>query len=351
MKSLWFIYDSLPANATLYGMISESKARGGPESPLWALTCLFNPAGYRRRLQNYRWFRSCLGVPLITVELSFSGSFSLTPQDAEVLIQLDQGDILFQKERLLNIALEHLPPGCRAVAWVDCDVVFGSPDWAEPTLDALERYQVVQPFSERYDLVPDAGPEAISTHAGPPDRLSVMAKIDRDGLSAADFDVEWPPLGKPSWGLVWAARRDLLDRHGLYDACIFTGGDVAIFCAAYGAMEGRFMRRRMNAASHRHYLEWAWPFYETVRGSVGLVEGRLYHLWHGGIAERRYRECLEDLKAFEFDPATDIALTGQKTWRWASHKPELHAHVRQYFWSRNEDAEAAAESPAQPLTA
>jgi len=319
-------------------------------SPLWAVTCFFNPAGYRRRIRNYHWFRSCLSLPLVTVELSFSGEFALTPEDAEVLVQLDQGDIMFQKERLLNIGLERLPAGCEAVVWIDCDVVFGLPDWPARLLEALEDYQMVQPFSERYDLPPDVGPNGIASHTKPADRLSLMAKIARDGLTASDFDTEQPPLGKPAWGLAWAARREVLDRHGLYDACIFTGGDVAIFCAAFGAMEGRFMRRRMNPASHRHYLKWAGPFYRTVGGSVGFLEGPLYHFWHGAIAARRYRACLEELQAFGFDPSTDLALTAQKTWRWASHKPDLQAHVRDYFFRRDEDAGVQVPSPASEVT-
>lgn len=31
---------------------------------LWAITSLFNPAGYARRLQNYRVFMKNLTVPL-----------------------------------------------------------------------------------------------------------------------------------------------------------------------------------------------------------------------------------------------------------------------------------------------
>jgi len=36
---------------------------------LAAITCYFNPAAYRRKLDNYRIFRRHLGVPLICVEL------------------------------------------------------------------------------------------------------------------------------------------------------------------------------------------------------------------------------------------------------------------------------------------
>jgi hypothetical protein len=121
-------------------------------SALWAITCFFNPAGYRRRLQNYKWFREHLTIPLVTVELSFTGEYALRNGDAEILVQLDQGDVLFQKERLLNIALQHLPATCEAVTWIDCDVIFAANDWPARTMEALQRFDVVQPFSERFDL-------------------------------------------------------------------------------------------------------------------------------------------------------------------------------------------------------
>lgn len=309
-------------------------------SRLWAITCYFNPAGYRRRLENYRWFRQRLAVPLVAVELSFNGEYELRPEDADVLVQLDQGDILFQKERLLNVSLSHLPVECKAVAWIDCDVLFGTPTWHVATLAALEHSAIVQPYSERFDLPPDSSPDDITAWNRPCDRLSLMAKIARDGIRPMHFqDLEAPPVGKPSWGLAWAARRDVLDQHGFYDACVLTGGDLAIFCAAIGAMEGRFLRSRMNDLSHRHYMAWAKPFYETVRGSVSHIEGGVFHLWHGSLAERRYGPVLRELRDMGFDPFTDIELTEQETWRWASDKPVLHTHVREYFWSRNEDGE------------
>ena len=178
-----------------------------------------------------------------------------------------------------------------------------------------------------------------------------MAKIVRDQIRPEDFlKLERPPVGRPAWGLAWAARREILDRHGFYDACVLTGGDLAIFCAAIGAMNGRFIRARMNESSHNHYVEWARPFYETVRGSVDFIEGKLFHLWHGSIAERRYGRVLYELQETGFDPFTDIALTEQGTWRWASDKPEMHAHVREYFWSRNEDGERPQPSDIAKVT-
>ena len=77
---------------------------------IWAITSFFNPVRYQRRLLNYRVFRSRLGIPLVAVELSFDGQFELTKCDADILIQVSGGAVHWQKERLLNIALESVPP-------------------------------------------------------------------------------------------------------------------------------------------------------------------------------------------------------------------------------------------------
>jgi hypothetical protein len=119
---------------------------------LWAITSYFNPIGYKRRLENYKLFREYLKLPLVTVELAYGPDFELKDEDAEVLVQLRGKDILWQKERLLNIALQTLPPSCKKVAWVDCDVVFTADDWAERTCRLLDRSILVQLFNRIYHV-------------------------------------------------------------------------------------------------------------------------------------------------------------------------------------------------------
>src|SRR5947207_7610362 len=114
---------------------------------LWAVTCYFNPLDYQRKLANYRVFRERLSVPLVAVELGYGPEFELENDDAEILVQLRGTDVLWQKERLLNLALDALPSGCRNVLWVDCDVVFGRDDLVEHTFRLLDRFVLVQPFS------------------------------------------------------------------------------------------------------------------------------------------------------------------------------------------------------------
>jgi len=83
---------------------------------------------------------------LVTVELAFDGQFELTSGDADQLIQLSGGDIMWQKERLLNIALGAVPDKVEDLAWIDCDLVFESPDWPEAARRALKSDNVIQLF-------------------------------------------------------------------------------------------------------------------------------------------------------------------------------------------------------------
>jgi hypothetical protein len=51
--------------------------------------------GYRRRRANYRLFRERLKVPLVAVELAYGPNFELGEGDAEILMQLRGGDVLW----------------------------------------------------------------------------------------------------------------------------------------------------------------------------------------------------------------------------------------------------------------
>ncbi len=325
----------------------DGRERGGDASvSLWVITSYFNPVGYRRRLANYRVFRERIGAPLVAVELSFDGRFELRPGDADILVQIHGGDVMWQKERLLNLALRSVPSGCRSIAWVDCDVLFARDDWAAETERALGDAVLVHLFQERCDLRRDAVPDDPRTDdsgAAP----SMVYRIVADGVAPEDLLVSAGRQRRlASNGLAWASRRDVLEAHGLYDGCILGSGDRAILCAALGLFEQCVRPLRMNVRQEQHYLAWARPYHATVRGRVGYIPGRVLHLWHGDAANRRFGLRDEGLERFGFDPFGDIAVDAHGCWRWSSDKPDLHAFVRRYFESRHEDGERSSLAPA-----
>ena len=312
---------------------------------LWAITSYFNPAGYKSRLANYRRFRKHLAAPLLAVELSFTGSFELEPGDADILVQLTGGDVLWQKERLLNVALHHMPNDCDIIAWVDCDVLFSNDQWPQQARDALNTFALIQLFSERWHLARDARLDSSGWSPIESRRQAIGHAIASGWLKPAELAVGGGSFrrGPLSTGLAWAARRTLLDRHGLYDARIVGGGDAAMIWAALGRPDHSVIAQAMTGHAVEHYLAWAEPFFTDVGGRVGHLEGPVFHLWHGSYEDRRHKQRQRNLAALGFNPFTDIALEGSGCWRWNSEKPDLHEYVRNYFAARNEDGRVRRE--------
>jgi hypothetical protein len=303
--------------------------------PFWAITCYFNPQHYQRRLQNYRTFRENLKIPLVTVELSLDGRFELRPDEADIMIQVRGQDVLWHKERLLNIALNALPPDCRKFAWLDCDVIFQQPDWAAQASDALDEFPVIQPFQDVCELARDV-PPGQPDH---PDNLRIGRSLAHGlAVGAVGADMLGENMRLKGWnsGLAWAGRRDAFE-HGFYDACVMGSGNRAIMCAELGRFDHGCGFLKMSDRWKDHYLAWARPHLDYVRGKVGFIGGTVIHLWHGDLKDRRYADRHGGFRRFDFDPAVDIAVNEQGCWRWSSDKPLMHQYVRDYFVARKED--------------
>ena len=326
--------------------------KGGDEdlsrSRVWAITsyfCFDDPDGVKRRLRVYREFRRRLQIPLVAVELSREGAFDLTAADAEVLVQVRGGHVMWQKERLLNRALEALPDHCDTVAWMDCDAVLRRQDWAEGAREMLKEVHLVQPFDRLYHLKTDTLPGLNSPLSLLKCLDSVARRFCQNNLPEAVYRTQGTSvrLGYAP-GLVWVASRDLVERYGLYDAAIVGSGDKVIFSSACGRCEDVAVAYRMNRRQKEHFDAWARPFSQAVGGRIGYIEGEAYHLWHGDLASRRYGTRYEGFEVFEFDPLTDIARNVDGAWCWSSDKPRMHEFVRQFFQRRRED-------PTPPRTA
>lgn len=304
----------------------------------WAITSYFNPAGYRRRADNFRRFRESLDAPLIVAEMSSSGRFEVPSDDRTIVVRLTEGDVMWQKEALLNVALDHLPASAKYVAWLDCDVVLEDGDWREEARRSLDHSALVQLFTELYDLPPSGVWDPLAERTG----SSVVALRALGAGSCADpREQETNESRGTNYGLAWAARVDLMREHRFYDAAIIGGGDRTLICAALGCWEDAVSSLQLLPAQAAHYEAWAKPFYEAVRGNVGAIPGRIFHLWHGDIADRRYTERHSRLAALSFDPAVDLVRDTNGLWKWAPKRLDAAGFMAEYFASRHEDGHVA----------
>jgi len=302
-----------------------------PCADLCVITTYYNPAAYETKMVNYRRFAEALersGIALYTIELAFGDDPFALPA-VPTTFRVRGRDIIWQKERLMNLLMREVPERYTKIIWLDCDVLFSNPDWAVASSAALDRYQVIQPFEwavrlPRNELQYDQDGEL---HEG------FAALNSRTAHRNADhFDLHGHT------GYAWGIRRETLDRHGFYDACISGSGDHLMAHAFYGDIDTRCVYRMIGTGRYfDHFSKWANKIYESVHGAVGFVPGYLLHLWHGDTSDRRYFERNQELIGMNFDPAQDLALDASGLLMWSEDNPGLRTWAVEFFSARKED--------------
>lgn len=303
---------------------------------IWSVTSYFNPAGYRNKKENFDRFVQGLGSAadrLLVVEMApTQGAFEL--HDLPRVVRIRGDAVMWQKERMLNIGIEHLPASCTKVAWLDADLLFDDPQWLERTSEALDEYAVVQPFEECIRLGRGQR-EHVPGQEDKPLTESFAAAFVRDPNLAARENY----LHHGHTGFAWAARRSVLESGGLYDACLTGSADHLMAHAFAGTLNSDCISRLIGRDSPfaDHFARWAAEVDEVVQGNLGCVGGRVLHLWHGDSTDRRYFQRNLEFQAFDFDPERHIRLSESGLWEWAEAPPAMRDWCAEWFGSRKEE--------------
>lgn len=306
-------------------------------SELVVLTTYYNPCNWVSRRRNYDVFMEGMrraGVTCVTVECAFGNEPFELPESLDV-IQVRAKTLLWQKERLLNLAASWLPKNCKYVAWLDCDIVFDNKEWARDLVRLLKSHKVAQVFETCLRLEQDGGagknPDVSESFA------SVMSRAP-GLLNAGRYDVH----GHTGYG--WAMHRNIFDEVGLYESAISGSSDHFMAHAIYG--DNNFCIT--NALKHdprqiSHLKAWGKRFHELVQNSLCAVPGRIQHLWHGDAVDRRYFLRMHDITDLKFDPWTDLHMAPGEPISWAQdmNKEGLKQYFVNYFASRREDGALA----------
>ncbi len=307
----------------------------------WGITTFFNPVRYDNKIQNYRKFRESSkrqGLNLLCVELAFGDNpFELSKEDADILIQIRGGDILWQKERLLNIGLEHLPKDCDKVAWLDCDIIFENDNWVSQTSLLLEKYIAVQPFSFCVRLPWNGVVDKVQSlpFGNEEKQRFYSAAYANINLPLKNEIPEYLKHGHP--GFVWAVRKKIIDKVKFYDRNALGFADV-ITAHALCNIEVNSDWANCSEALEKDLKEWFYLLKKEAKGSVFFVEGNIFHLWHGEHKDRLHGQIYELIKEYNFDPKKDIKINENKVLTWSSDKTELHKKIKDYFLRRKEES-------------
>ena len=301
-----------------------------PCDELLLVTCYFNSNNFQTRRQSFDLFADRIrdsGLNLLTVECAFGDDEFSLPLSSDIL-RLRAPDVMWQKERLMNLAVRTLPKSVRKIAWLDCDVLFSNPEWAIQTAALLDDFPIVQTFKTAIRL-----PRAETSYRGLGEVWNGFGWVSE--VVPEYFPKDFSHHGHTGFG--WAAQRELLERHGLYDACVSGSGDHVMAHAMRGDLAMDCGRFPMSPKLREHFRQWAGPFNAAVAGRIGSTPGTLLHLWHGDTKDRNYLDRHEELIRMDFDPLTDLQAGPNGAWQWAGNKVELRQWMRGYFGARNED--------------
>jgi len=286
---------------------------------LGLITCFFNPTNSNKLRENYLSFRRSLNRPIVTVELAFR-DHPFVVEDS-IKIRGSENNIMWQKERLLNIALESLPPSIDRVAWLDADIIFENPFWFEETEKKLESFPVVQLFESAYEKGGDSS--SPNTGVG-------FGKFK----SVSDYLAPWP-TEFPLTGLAWAARRDVL-KSGFFDLGIIGSGDLYQINAWLNYWNSDFVLR-MPPKLRKQFLLWGWEPAQQVQGTIGFISGRIEHLKHGPLKNREYYKRQQVLVADEFCPVEDLKIDKNGIYAWTQKGLRFRKQLESYFFNRQSD--------------
>lgn len=294
-----------------------------------------NPVRWRSRLRLFHQFEAHMiesGVRLTTIECAFGERpFELPHREGVNRVRVRAHSLCWTKENLINLAIQRLPHDWRYIAWVDADIRFRKPHWASETVHALQQYQVIQPWSDCYDLGPDD--DHLEQHRS-------FCRLWHDGKPI----MQGPKCGPGSPyrfahpGYAWAATRQALEwLGGLIETAALGAGDHHMALA----LIGRVMES-VPGGMHPGYIEplkrWQDRACHHIGFNIGYLPGTIEHAWHGPKEARRYVDRWGVLVRHKFDPAEDLKRNVFGVLELAGNKPALRLDIDRYFRARDEDA-------------
>lgn len=240
------------------------------------------------------------------------------------------------KESMINLGARHaiVKYNAKYLAWVDMDVEFRDPNWAQETLHQLQHYHVVQPWQTCTDL---------GYHG------NSFQNFNSFGYQHQRRKPKQKHKGQTYYeyahsGYAWACTRAFYERvQGLMDFAILGSGDHHMAFAMIGETKDT-IHRMMHPAFFRKCYEWQAKAMSITRGEVGFTVGRIEHNWHGKKKRRYYRERWQILVDHDYNPDVNLAHDPQGLAILVGNQ-KLEQAVRMYNRSRLEDSIDSDDAP------
>lgn len=303
------------------------------DNTLHVVAMVSNPIRFNSRLRLFRQFAAEMektaNVKFYAVEVAFGDrKFECTDKNNPQHLQLRTNQEIWHKENAINLGAKHLlPKDWKYVAWIDADISFMNPGWALETIQQLQHYPVIQPWSDCIDLGPYGEILQHFQSFGYLHRLGVPKQLHPS-----------QPYRYAHSGFAWACTRFFWENvKGLMDFCILGSADHHQAFGLIGQMQYSVHGSTSKGFKDR-CIAWQSDACRVTHGDdIGFVKGTISHFFHGKKSNRKYRERWEIQIDNEYDPTKDLGYDSQGL-TYVLSKPKLLADLRDYFRARQEDS-------------
>jgi hypothetical protein len=324
-------------------------------SQLTVLVPYFNYANYKSRKRLHVQFIEYLqqfNLPYIEVESSLDGNFFTSG------LHFRADHELWHKENLLNRALPYVTTPY--VAWIDADLLFSDPLWPQKTIAKLQNHQIIQLFSESYDLDPKCqilqssfkpsyAYRTVNIH---PRDFHQIFNHTRNYLSNV---IECPLRAKPIHpGFAWAAQTDFLRSIGGFLDTISAGcGDrwmADIFALSYfkhhvmsqetfDLVLNRYVKNEADYIKMFGMEDYLDTLLDTPL-KLGYIDNTVYHYYHGSKNNRGYVDRIKALVNLQYsNDLLEKNSDGLYRIKPTATGETIIDYLKSYFVQRQEDDE------------
>ena len=306
--------------------VQMEKLRDAPSGDLAIIVPVFNASKSSGQIKaNYNTFIKSIQHPHVFVieAVLGEGDFILPESKSFIRVRGSDNTIMWQKERLLNLALSKLPANFTDIAWIDADILFENENWVSECQAALKKFCFIQLFDTASGLGPDGSIL---------NRFKSICQKDAHGRAA--FIKDGKEYGYHP-GFAWAARREVLDKIGFFDKHIAGNGDCYIFFAIIGNLSCWHLQMVKSLVGYNYcFLKYRQKMKDLADGSVSYISGNINHLYHGHIEGRNYVGRQQILIDNGFDPVDHLKLTQEGLFEWNLEDPsveKMKQEIKQYL--------------------
>lgn len=297
------------------------------------IACYYNPTNSPYRLKVFnQWYDTIKHLNHRIVECVIGDTKPQLPK-SKYIKTVYTDSLLWHKETLLNSIVRDLPRKYKYIFWVDADLLFTNKKWIIEGVEALKKYNIIQPFEycihlNQDEVKPDFNVDFYRRYCDSPYKRHKQmwrsfCSSHWKGLSGNyNYDIHGHV------GFAWGMRRSIFDQIGLYDKALIGGADHIMAHAAAGQIPHLCITKTFTG-NINEVNEWSKKFYSHVKGSIGYVRGDVYHLWHGNLGDRQYFKMVK-----EFTPMSKSITEKDNNGLYVTKTKEQEEYLKEYFDKR-----------------